>query len=403
MEHLRLHPKYKPLPLPTTLQTLQNIEQVRQFRQDSWQWDALHTGRCTTSQSAPALGFLEPKAAKLLGIPRSLQKSPMEAFRRLSQKALRTLEEMNAVLCHHDDLENYQVECQQYMLWRDMKDVKHYPFSAKYLPFISKAELEVRKEDTQAYMQNLSSSMRVRMSWGNSQEATAILTALNYFTKLDSNVILEEVGMCGAGLALNCTEGDEHALILGASPDSIITYGNGTSEVLEVKNHCPFVPSDWMSGSKKQKQRRKSKGGFRIRELPLQYSVPPAYIPQLMMEILCCGESCRSAIMVRQTATCGAVILRLHRDDEWISEMIYWLKMFMSEYVSKETPPPQNFFFDGHEESERYQRFLERTKALSESVELVKEVRHNDIQRVLGENGLRLPLFLDNFGHKHPR
>jgi hypothetical protein len=137
-------------------------------------------------------------------------------------------------------------------------------------------------------------------------------------------------------------------------------------------------------------------GDYRIRELPLQFTVPPAYIPQLMMEMLCCGDSCKSAIMVRQTATCGAVILRLHRDDQWIAEMNHWLQRFMVEYVDKEIPPPPNFFWNCDEESERYKKFIQRTKTLSEQVELVEHVKHNDIQRVLGKDGLRCPLFLDH-------
>jgi len=77
MSHLRQHPLYDPLPHPKEITKLPNLEYVSQFRQDSWQWDALHSGRCTTSQVAPALGFLEPKAASDLGIPKSLQKSCM--------------------------------------------------------------------------------------------------------------------------------------------------------------------------------------------------------------------------------------------------------------------------------------------------------------------------------------
>ena len=44
MEHLREHPKFIPLPKPETIQQINNIEDVRKFRQDSWQWDALHAG-----------------------------------------------------------------------------------------------------------------------------------------------------------------------------------------------------------------------------------------------------------------------------------------------------------------------------------------------------------------------
>ena len=63
MSHLRAHPNFQPLPPPSQLSNLPTKEHVRYFRQDSWQWDYLHRGRCTTSQTAAALGFLESKAA----------------------------------------------------------------------------------------------------------------------------------------------------------------------------------------------------------------------------------------------------------------------------------------------------------------------------------------------------
>jgi len=63
MSHLRCHPNFQPLPPPSQITSLQTKEHVRYFRQESWQWDYLHRGRCTTSQTAAALGFLESKAA----------------------------------------------------------------------------------------------------------------------------------------------------------------------------------------------------------------------------------------------------------------------------------------------------------------------------------------------------
>lgn len=207
--------------------------------------------------------------------------------------------------------------------------------------------------------------------------------------------------MCGAGIDINkwstnvdenendLKVGEKGKILVGASPDAVLEYSNGSSEVLEVKNHCPFVPTEWMTGGKKKKK----KSQFRIRELPMQAKVPSVYIPQLMMEMLCVGKSCRSAIMVRQTATCGAVILRLHRDDEWIEEMLYWISSFKSQFVDKKEPPPPNFFYEGNEK-ERYIKFIQWTKNLSEDVDLVEHVPHGRIQRVL-HRGVGLSLFLD--------
>jgi hypothetical protein len=419
MNHLRAHPNYKPLPHSESISQIDTLEDARYFRQDSWQWTMLHNGRCTTSQAAPALGLLEPNAAKLLKIPRSLQKGCMGAFRRLGQSALRTLEEMNSILCCHDentddnnddesnnDNNNDEImeEKMRHFLWKKMPK-RRYPFAARYMPLLTQHDLEERRIDTKYFMSTILSPMRIRMTWGNSQEATAILTALNYFHSIDPGVVVKEVGMCGAGLKYNSTSSlngptnskeisNLGSLLLGASPDAVIEYSNGTLEVLEVKNHCPFVPA---RKGKSVVKPAKNKGDYRIREMPMNSSVPPAYIPQLMMEMMCLGDDCKSAVMCRQTATNGAIILRLKRDDEWIREMIYWLEKFVADYVREDTPPPQNFFWVDEDEavSTRYQAFVNRTKEISDSVELVNYVPHGSIQRVLGERGVRLPLFLD--------
>ncbi len=440
MNHLRLHPNYQPLPQPKTITKIHNLEDVRYFRQDSWQWDMLHSGRCTTSQAAPALGLLEGNAAKLLGIPKSLQKGCMSAYIRLGQNALRTIEEMNTVLCEEHDEEEEEENERNYVdgddkyyhndsmtqkqqssrrpLWKKIPQ-NRFPFAARYSPQVTEDQLNDRRMQTKKYMSTLSSPMRIRMNWGNTQEATAILTVLNYFHSIDPSIKVKEVGMCGAGLKYNstlpqsCYDSEDaldiHKLILGASPDAVIEYSDGTLEALEVKNHCPFVPMkkqlrDDPDGRSSLGSNRtnfgssgRDRGNYRIREMPMYPTVPPVYIPQLMMEMLCLGEECRSAVMCRQTATNGAILVRLHRDDDWINEMIYWLERFVDNYVKKGSPPPRNFFWfdeDGNV-CKRYEHFVQRTKELSDEVELVQYIEHGSIQRVLGAKGVRLPLFLD--------
>jgi len=447
MEHLRAHPSFCPLPHPSTIKHLTSLEDVRLFRQDSWQWDALHDGRCTTSQACAALGLLEQKAGHELGIPRSLRRGGTGAYHRLKGVALRTLEEMNEVLCDSQggggEIMKDQKQEEPFVWKRSrtnwnkirhsnsnnkntatttppVRQQKPFPFAAKYLPVILNKDLQHRKKEAQNhYFSSWSSApMIARMQWGNAQEATAVLTALNYFWKVDSGIVVKEVGMCGAGLEMNITAGEKHdgskeGLIIGASPDAIIQYPNGTLEALEVKNHCPFVPRDWGSRNKKNRKRhdneqdkasvddtRDNKKVFRIRELPIRPTVPPMYVPQLMMEMLCLGPSCRSVIMVRQTATIGAVILRLHRDDEWMEEMLYWLRRFMTNFVHEGTPPPANFFWDNDDDSihgggERYRRFVTRTKEIGEAVELVDYVSHSGVQRVMSEGKRPVSLFLD--------
>ncbi|KAL7464549.1 hypothetical protein ACHAXS_004885 [Conticribra weissflogii] len=447
-------------------------EHVRYFRQESWQWDYLHRGRCTTSQTAAALGFLEPKAAEFLGIPRSLQRGGGGAWDRLREDLVKndgedSLSEMEKILCEGRVVGGVGLDASVFGKWRPgskeseklwisaeelqrnrkfrNRDVggnmgyveaKPFPFMAKYNLKLKQDELIERKKSLQRQQGNkMSSPMRARMQWGNAQEATSILTALNYFCSIDERTTIHEIGMCGAGFD-DAGQDLLNGLKIGASPDALICHGNGTVEVLEVKNHCPFVwnnrhPKSTNKGRQKGKRINKHKDHgnhlgedqssngpqgrqYMIRDFDLESKIPPMYIPQLMMEMLCVGDFvdldeisnssitnnnpiCTSAVMVRQTATKGAILLRLYRDESWITEMKYWLGKFKSKYVNTGVIPPDNFFWNEvGSNGDRYKKFLQHTKELSESVEQVGLIPHGKIQRVMLENGGsgEIPLFL---------
>ena len=334
---------------------------------------------------------------------------------------------------------------------------KPFPFAAKYIPSLTRRDLYRRKlmhtSDDRTSMSP--SPIRTRMQWGNAQEATSILTALNYFHGIDDRTVIREVGMCGAMFdGDGMDDPNLHGVRIGASPDAIICHGNGTVEVLEVKNHCPFVWNRISHGGNANGRhvnghRRHGGGGarrrqqhdnggdrderlvrgretesrlpkhFLIRDFDLERQIPAAYIPQLMMEMLCLGNSvnlddndlptgasslpiCASAVMVRQTATKGAILLRLKRDEEWLDEMKYWLGQFQIRYVETNRIPDDNFFWDD-DPSSRYRTFLSRTKELSEKVEFVAYIDHGRIQRMLmerGGGGGEVPLFLDRVDHE---
>jgi len=399
MDHLRHHPHFEPLPLPETIEELLSLEDIRFFRQDSWQWDAVHEGRCTTSQAVAALGFLEPETGKMLGVPLSWQRGGLGAYYRLRKPALRTLAEMNQVLCNHhsrrtptrkvDDATRNNVNT----IWTI--PTQGFPFPAKYMVRMGQAEIDERRRQSQRMSSTPGFDFSVRMMWGNAQEATALLTALNYFWKEDQGVKIKEVGMCGAGLLINhTTTGQRSNLLVGASPDALICYSNGTVEALEVKNHCPFFAVK----SSKQKVGQGKGKRFTVRHFDIENAtLPIQYIPQLMMEMLCVGEHCQSGIMVRLTATSGALILRLRRDDEWIEEMLYWLNRFQSDFVEQEEPPPSNFFLQGTSaaDKERYLKFLQMTMALQKKVEVAANIPHADIQRATASRSGMANLFLD--------
>jgi hypothetical protein len=450
-DHLRRHPLFRPLPAtpPSTPLTADNLEfAIRQFRQGSFQWDILHEGRCTTSQTAAALGFLEDVAGEILKIPKAWRRGGKGAYERLRQPALRTMEEMNRVLVPITDSSSGMGESNDALtqVWMvpplDRTAVDSGPapkFVAKYLASATSVrELERRKQRIRKQLYPHSSDKKkrsdmpdsrvqcrsLRMQWGNTQEATAVLTALNYFARDNPpGTLISEVGMCGAGLPLNRTAAADQAdmawvqndsdkgqsgavassLLVGATPDALLHYADGRIEVIEVKNHCPFHATSFQSrkGSAKKKNKNGKNKRFYVREMDFDEStkngtvcVPIQYVPQLQMEMLCVGEECRSAVMVRQTATKGALIVRMHRCDSWINEMLYWLHRFQENYVNRQVPPPRDFFLlhgDSVEGAKRYRRFLNQTLEIQrESVEVVARIDHRDIQRTV-----EAPFFLD--------
>ena len=403
LEHIRRHPLFVPLPDPESIDHLDSKEDVRNFRQESWQWDVLHEGRMTTSQAVAALGFLEPGVGEILGVPKGLRRGGQGAYHRLRKPATtRTLDEMNAKLCighgnsHNSSIEDKTNESDDSdgSVWTQPSK---FPFAAKYMVRITEEEYKNRKEISKRWKSG-NKQWSIRMVWGNVQEATSLLTALNYFWERDNRVFMKEIGMCGAGLEFNQTV--PTGLIIGATPDAVLCHPDGRIEAVEVKNHCPFVPNhSRYNGSNGRRNKRYGNDAFQLsrQKLSKSDSVMCQYIPQLMMEMLCLGENCESAIMVRQTATNGSLILRIKRDNGWIEEMLYWLDRFYQDFVLQEIIPPKNFFLesDNPVDRDRYKRFLELTKQIETNIELLEHVPHHKIQRALADRDVSTNLFFD--------
>jgi hypothetical protein len=400
MPHLRTHPAFDPLPAVVT-QNLESLEDARKFRQESWQWEELHKGRCTTSQAVAALGFLEPNVGQILRIPASWWRGGRGAYARLREPGLRTLDEMNTVLRGANPYGNPSKTADSSSassgLWSTTATSSNSSLHVAQYHYTPTEDEQLRrrvKAQKLSNDENLAKS--IRMEWGNTQESTSILTALNYFSKIDPGLVVKEVGMCGAGLNLNQNSTIASSLLVGATPDAVLCYADGSIEALEVKNHCPFLAS--RTFQKKGKRSKNAKrffiGDRSFESEEKKGSVFSHYVPQLQLEMLCLGPECRSAVMVRQTATKGALVLRMHRDDEWIAEMLYWLHSFQSSFVEKDRPPPHNFFWDNSdlEERKRYRRFVNSVEELkSTRVDIVAVIPSHEIQRVEGA----APLFLD--------
>ena len=254
------------------------------------------------------------------------------------------------------------------------------------------------------------------MAWGNVHEATAVLVALNHFHQNARDALVLECGMFPSeglvepGRSVNSWEHTQLKLLLrcreaglrlGASPDGILVHRGEKREdasetlvveALEVKNHSPFVSS------------RNSKGSARsiVRDRPPPEEVPPWYVPQLQLEMMMIGPHCRSAVFVRLTATQGASVMRLPRDDTYIALMLARALIFHRRFVLTDTPPHANFGFGAEEEArEKEEGFhceirdvladdtidfsvravAERTRAVAATASVVRRVHHREVQR----------------------
>ena len=97
-------------------------------------------------------------------------------------------------------------------------------------------------------------------------------------------------------------------------------------------------------------------------------------------------------MLLRQTATKGGIIVRIHRSDEWLRECFFFLDLFFTRYVEGQQEIEQNFFYDDTDEDirKRHREFV----GLTTRGDFIGEADHipnRDIQRIRRDD----PLFLD--------
>ena len=167
------------------------------------------------------------------------------------------------------------------------------------------------------------------------------------------------------------------------------------SKVLEVKCHSPFVDAAqlrYRGGGGGQK------GTLGISDRGPALTVAPWHVPQLMLHILCAGPACTGAVLVSLSATKGATLFRLRRDDDFIFQMLTWVRRFHVHYVlgrrvladgtlapadpatgggSKRGAPPPDFFAG----QEGYAAFVASVRAQAAGAAVVAQLDNADVQR----------------------
>ncbi|KAJ1415725.1 hypothetical protein B484DRAFT_454476 [Ochromonadaceae sp. CCMP2298] len=439
MSALRLHPWFLALPHPSSVR-MQSVSSLSQFRQESWQWDALHAGRLTTSKAACCLGFYEPLAAQRLKVPRSLQGhgravSAWQQLRRRPPSSWAFLEEREERAGYRKGSKGKNNQPQNPLptirdgmeedadLWRPQAcsadapspspspSPSPFPFPFSYHP----PELSPWEQ------YGTTDPSRARMMWGSVQEATALLAALNHFGQqgcvvresgmfpaeglaessghwdyLRQELVLQDIlrsATKGAGVtvsigqvyaALDKWMKDGTLPLLGASPDGILQHADGAVEVLEVKCSSPFVSYSG-GGSGQDGEGREGGGRMAVSEGSKSQrdgGFAAWHVPQLQLEMLCVGSHCRSAVLV-VLAVGGARLFRVQRDDAYLLQMLGLLRRFHCEHISRNPnrakPPPPDFFDPRADGS--YALFLAATLQASQGSELIATIPQQQVQR----------------------
>jgi hypothetical protein len=370
MQQLRDHPLFIALPPACRVQP-STPSDLRLFRQDSQQWLASHAGRITTSACAACLGLYEEMSAKVLDVPRSLRghDKALRCHERLRLPLLNDLSLLRPELWHEGQQcqGNGAGDASLPPIWRVQAEKQPpSPFFCSFHPLRRKHESGSHRTDRSGPSIN-----QIRMDWGSVQEATSILAAVNYFGRL--HAVVEETGLqpFEAVPAIERCKLPTDLPPIGASPDAIVRWPDGTIEPLEVKNHSPFSSAPGFA-------RAAGAPPFEVCDPGPYNEVAVWHIPQLYLHMLCLGDACSSALFMSCSATRGVNIFRLRRDSALMQAMLHFLARFNAAHGCGQPPPRPNFFWG----APGYSQLLVRLKHASrKQVEFVVHIPDADVQR----------------------
>ncbi len=374
--HLRTHPLYHSLPLTETVYSLSPSDYCL-YRQDSWQWNALHQGRLTTSKVASILGFYESLSSTALSLPKSLSghDRAVTAWRELTMKPPRDWTHLNAD--YKGERVDGEGEGESESVWIDEREGES-RFAYAYRP--TDREIDCVRGGTNTV--RIDNAIHARLAWGSAQEATALLGLLNvlynqerveekkdqskgdqrgrrYRLRESGMQVLEavtlEIERDGEREGESDMERERRLLyreieckvtqlgtlpLIGASPDGLVdtvlegeTEGESVlieREVVEVKCFSPFISNNTLSPSRNKKRETLRVSRYRPSNTTpntvsgksdVSMCVPVWHIPQLQLEMFCTGLYCHSALLVVLYID-GMMVYRVKRNDN-VSELYY--------------------------------------------------------------------------------
>jgi len=343
-EELRAHPRFTALPPVSELRLAGDEQQYALVRQDSALWWSLHAGRLTSSILLASVGAREPAAARRLGLPAAAagRRHAVGAAIRLGQPLLvpgagaEGAETAAAAASNAAAVAAFNAAAPPpppppptsppppaAAAGRRRRRARHGPAIAR-----SPEEAALRARCASA---SAGGDSGVRCAWGSAQEAGSLFSLLAAFP----GARLLEAGLCvPSPAALQALALPAEALArlppLGASPDGVLAWPAGSPyappggegletqlEVVEVKNACPF--------------RAHPAGGFALLDRGPPEALPPQHVPQLQLEMLCAG--CGSGLLLCDSATRGAALFRMPRDDAYLALTLRLVASFAAAHV----------------------------------------------------------------------
>eukprot|EP00924_Labyrinthula_sp_SR-Ha-C_P005222 augustus_masked-scaffold_1-processed-gene-24.10-mRNA-1 protein AED:1.00 eAED:1.00 QI:0/-1/0/0/-1/1/1/0/379 len=340
---------YKPLPLSTSARDIYSYKDFKNFSQGSPEWHYLHLGRVTGSNVVACLGILEPSYAFFLNIPKVFRGhyKSLKIYKMLrNYKQPENLHKLKSRLlldllpARTEFMEDEEQDTGQRVLW--YQEEENPRCKTRLL-----RDFQLGGFDKFFKGRNLSS---LRLLWGNLLEPTAVLAAINWasenfnvgFVCYETGIFLSEAltetnrnGLSQLHKMQLRLLDDLHELgcRLGASPDALLKFRNGSRLVIEVKNVFPFYNRHGTYAVKPRKWNR------------MHDAVPVWDMPQLQLEIFCAGFKCDSAIYVRLTQNAGAKLCKVKRDDNFIVNMLQQILNFYRVYVIQGRVPKSNWSY----------------------------------------------------------
>lgn len=369
-DELRCQSRFVPLP-PVSEVELQGPGTWHWVRQDDALWEELHWGVLTARHLRGILGFDEPQSAAYFKLPKHMvsHSSALHVQRHL-QDARKAFAENPWLHCDRACTQNQSIR--QQWITRCHRQA-----------LISGARADLKRRQRSLRARGRDELPKVQCRWGNVHEATALKIFLDSLPPPCAS--LEEIGLAIIDTETLTTLVPQHDIpqrkrwagsrvshqlagmssidfganlppLMGASPDAMLRFDDGSRAAVEVKNVCPFFQDgeNFSVCCGLPDDQKVPSGKFRGPAT----SIRPNQLPQIQWEMLATGVS--SNYLISASACHGLNVFIVQRDEAYLQLMLRLISEFFVEFVSTRCAPPTDFFWG----RPHYHEFLDLTLAI---------------------------------------